>query len=424
MKRLLGVCLLLLSFSGVLAQGIPFFNIITPTNMAINLIPGETATVTYIVDNRINANITNMQYIPPPLASRSGGTCGATLNQGANCTVVLTVRAPTTLPESGSILLDPLRVCGIGRKLVCSVADRANQIRIKVTITTQLFVTNVNSNTVSVCSANETTGAVINCTDTGVGVPLGQPFSITLNESAARAYIASAASSASTITVCTVVASGALNSCANINNPLFNQPIETTLSLDNSRLFLINDNDDKIIGCDINLADGMLDNCSDAGGSFSDPTSLTFDITGKYAYVTEYGSNSVQNCEVTPNGNLINCTSSNASSLNQPYNMTFNNNQTRAYIANNGNNTVTLCDVSPTRQFSNCNVTLNSGLNIPRNILLDSANTHAYISNRGANYIVVCSIDVSGNLVNCNSNAGNGLFSATMGLYYRMRNSI
>ncbi len=130
MKRLLSYCVLLLSLSG-LAQAIPIFDITTPTK-EITLVPGGTGTVTYTIENRINANLNNMEYTSPTLASRSGGTCGTTLAQGANCTVELTVRAPDSVPASGHILLDPLRVCVIQRNLVCSVANRANRVVLNV----------------------------------------------------------------------------------------------------------------------------------------------------------------------------------------------------------------------------------------------------------------------------------------------------
>jgi len=132
MERLFSVCGLWLGLS-VLAQAIPLFDITTPTK-EITRAPGATGTVTYTIENRINADIANMQYVPPTLAlaSRSGGTCGANLAQGANCTLELTVRAPDSVPTSGGVLLDPLRVCGIQKDLVCSVVNRANRVRLTI----------------------------------------------------------------------------------------------------------------------------------------------------------------------------------------------------------------------------------------------------------------------------------------------------
>ncbi len=123
---------MLLGLSSV-AQAIPFFEITTATK-EINLSPGAVANVTYTITSRVNTDISNMEYIPPALASRSGGTCTDTLNQGAACTVVLTVRVPDQVQSVGRVLLEPLRVCGIKRELLCNVANRANQVHLNIIV--------------------------------------------------------------------------------------------------------------------------------------------------------------------------------------------------------------------------------------------------------------------------------------------------
>jgi len=108
--KLLG-CLLLVALGN--ARAIPFFDIAT-MNKVVTLVPGTIANVTYTITNRINANISDMQYVVPALTSKSSlSTCTSTLVKGGSCIEVLTVRVPNIILRSGSILLDPLRVCGI-----------------------------------------------------------------------------------------------------------------------------------------------------------------------------------------------------------------------------------------------------------------------------------------------------------------------
>jgi len=186
MKRLLKVCVLLLGLSG-LAQAIPFFDITTPTK-AITLAPGATGTVTYTIENRINANIANMQYVPPTLTTRSGGTCGTTLAQRANCTIELTVQVPTTASKNGSILLDPLRVCGIQRNLVCSVANQANRVRLNINnmggvsgVVTQALPSNLAEGTSASFTMTYTNGDRGEATGVSVALPSGTGLVIDSN---------------------------------------------------------------------------------------------------------------------------------------------------------------------------------------------------------------------------------------------------
>ena len=126
-KNLLLGCLLFVVLHT--AQAIPFFNI-TASSKVMNLAVGTTTTVTYTVKNIIDADIHNMEYIPPLLTSlSSASTCSSTLSKGSSCTVVLTVQAPKV---AGIILLDPLRVCGMKQELLCSVADAQDRVRFNV----------------------------------------------------------------------------------------------------------------------------------------------------------------------------------------------------------------------------------------------------------------------------------------------------
>ncbi len=169
LKKILG-CFLLVALGNV--QAIPFFDI-TTTNKVVPLVAGTTANITYTITNRINADISNMQYVNPALTSKSSlSTCTGTLVKGGSCTEVLTVRAPSTASESGNILLDPLRVCGIERGLVCSVANQDNQIQIKVvkTLVQGRFVFR-NSNGVDITSLDLAQGSTntVTLNNTGVG---------------------------------------------------------------------------------------------------------------------------------------------------------------------------------------------------------------------------------------------------------------
>ena len=184
MKPLLRCYLLLLSLIGV-AQAIPLFNITTATK-EITLAPGATAMVTYTIENRINANISSMQYIPPTLTSKSGGTCGTTLNQGSNCTVVLILRVPDSAPSSGRVLLDPLRVCGIQRNLVCSVANQTNRVQLNISnlvkvsgVVTQALPSNLSEGSSASFSMTYTNGA--QGVATGVFVALPTETGLTIN---------------------------------------------------------------------------------------------------------------------------------------------------------------------------------------------------------------------------------------------------
>ncbi len=155
-KDLLLACLLFVVLNT--AQAIPFFNI-TTTDKVLNLAVGTRATVTYTIQNFVDADIPNMQYIPPELTSlSSASTCSSSLPKGANCTVVLTVQAPK-VPESGSVLLDPLRVCGLQRGLLCSVATRANRIRLNVIDATRGHFVFRNSNEEDITSLDLSPGA-------------------------------------------------------------------------------------------------------------------------------------------------------------------------------------------------------------------------------------------------------------------------
>lgn len=118
------------------AYGAALFKI-TTTNGAQTLSVGQTATVTYQVQNMTSFNIPYITYSVPFFARLASTTCGSVINSGSICTVNLSVTAPSPPGNYGTVNFE---VCGYGGSL-CSTNDSNNGIQLTITSTPTLSIT-------------------------------------------------------------------------------------------------------------------------------------------------------------------------------------------------------------------------------------------------------------------------------------------
>lgn len=269
-----------------------------------------------------------------------------------------------------------------------------------------IYITNgsVSTSTVTLCSLNDVTGIMSNCTITGND--FASPIGITVNHKKTYAYVTSYTED-HTVSVCqTNPANAALENCR-----------ETGSTYD-SKFIALNSTDTfayisyyKIIGSTINhLVDlcsidqgGGLTNCAPTGSGFNGAGGIAINPAGDIAYVTNNLTNNVSSCEINRStGELSNCIIA-LENIISPWRITLNTNGTYAYITTNANSDVTRCTVEMnTGHLSNCILTANGTFGGSGNIAINTSNTKAYIPNSIADSISICSIDNSnGELINC-----------------------
>lgn len=226
---------------------------------------------------------------------------------------------------------------------------------------TRLYVTNFNGSsgtTVSFCSINVTTGILSGCADVdgdGSAVFSG-PLDVRFDDSFTQVYVSNLANN--TVSLCSVNSStGKFSACATTGNS-FTTPAGISLNRAGTRAYVSNDASATTVSlCSRNLTTGTLSGCVNADGDgsavFAGPSSAIFNAAETRVYITNNDGGTgttVTLCSVNLiTGKLSNCQGSGAGAIFlSPAFSELNSNNTLIYISNQTGTSVTLCSVNPT----------------------------------------------------------------------------
>jgi len=279
----------------------------------------------------------------------------------------------------------------------------------------QTWVLNAGNNTLSNCSSDSVSGAIVACSGEStavLGAPLDNPTAMVW--SGLLLSITNASGSNPLIVIDTITNPTPPFTATAITSSAATNPIG--LAVLNGKGWIANNNG-TLTYC--TTAQTGTGSSSWSGCSVSTPvnyptTATSINVlrpTSSNAgalFTTNTTTNSISTCPISNVITIASCTDAGGSGFNQPSFIVGSgpsNPNHYALITNKGNSTVSRCDVDPTTfLLSNC-VTTGSNFNQPVSIY-ESDSGYTYITNQVDNSITVCT-DTNGILTNCTSMSGN-----------------
>jgi len=398
MKKLLAIIILWVPLAAFALKPIMIITYLTG-NVPLDRAGSET--IHYEVTNNSNQTLQNMTVIAnaglngsaASAVSLSNNTCN-TLAPNATCTFSVSVAGNKNLPNSFSLAPS---VCAYNNQ-VCSRPDESN--REVITVLTQVYVTNFDGDTVSLCNVDTSTGT-LTCVPAG-GNGFSEPTSVALMPSLTGAYVTNLGNG--TVTFCTVnTTNGTFNApCEtaldNIQNPLF-----ITLNAAGTIAYLVADSSiaTTVLKCSVNTTSGLLGPCVATGSGFSGPTSIAINPVAPFAYITNSNGSSVSICSIEADGDLTDCTIS-SDTFNLPESIAFNSTGTVSYIASlsltGSSNGLVICTVDTTSgNFSSCS-TPNTGIINPYGLAVMLDNSFLFLTAPGLDSVYSCQLNSSGGI--------------------------
>ncbi len=289
-------------------------------------------------------------------------------------------------------------------------------------VTNRAYISNFDSNSISLCSVNSTTGQFFGCQDSGAGAVFNTPLGITIDPNETYLYAANFDStSGTTVEYCLIdPITGALSACSNADgdgSAVFNGPTNITFNSTGSQAFVSNINSGEISVCSVDLSSGpnagTFTGCQSVAG-FSFPIELQFTSNFTRAYVANGAFNtSISLCSGTLTG-CSNADGDGSAVFDGPAFMALDATETRMYVSNNGSGsgtTVALCSVNAsTGALNNCQ---DSGAGAifmsPGSVNLNAAGSRLYVANQTDTTVTQCDVDTStGVLSGCVDASGDG----------------
>ena len=422
----------------------PVFSIIPQGPLPSSISAGSSLTVAYTVTNNMSytleknglrfqpkgktpigvTQITNMTMNPPSCSDPF------TLKPGQSCTLVLNINANSLV--NGQAIGGP-EVCNSKEHPVrCSIPSVGQELNIRGTRLSMLYVADNSSDFVSICSLNNN-GSINSC-EAHADSTFSSPIDIILNNSATLAYVAN--TNTNQISVCSVNANGGLGNCT-LQNMIFNLVFSgLRINSNNSLLYITSFNFNEVFICQINPVNGFLTSCiTDNGeGIFNDLDGrLVFNLAGTKVYVANSQSKTIIICNVNPvNGTFFGCTPFSDPSFIALLGLDINAAGTHIYSANGPsvspttpNGSISICPINPDGSLSPCTVSggLDSSNNPTFNFDDDNATNSfvhtptniAYIPNGGNNTVSICPVNPNGSFGVCTvcdaTNACNATFN-------------
>ena len=230
---------------------------------------------------------------------------------------------------------------------------------------THLYVANIGGG-VSLCQLNNQ-GTISGCSNTGSG--FNGPDGIALNSAGTSAYVSNVTSNS--VTLCGVdVGSGELSGCSSTGGN-FSGPSDITLHPTLPIAYITNFLGDSVTRCVIGVNDELT--CGAPLAGFNKPEGITLSPSGVFAYITNNGDGTVSYCAVDPTtGLLSNCTTTASGTFAGFGNLAFNNAGTLAYIPSS-TTTVSVCSVAVNGDLQNCVDSNGSGFSNPSGLLVTTA---------------------------------------------------
>jgi len=299
-----------------------------------------------------------------------------------------------------------------------------------------LYVVDYNSSTsvapASLCTLNQTTGAILSCVNSGGGATIPGAEGIALNSLGTMAYLTAEAVGPE-VYQCSINADGTFNPCSTVTlaTPSNFIAYYGTVTLNSAGTIAYYGGYDNftyqpmVIACPINGNGTINPNCSDTGANNTSnyQIGITLNKNDTTAYLTSsYGTAGLTVCSV--NGTVFNnCALKTGGSgfifSTDLAGTVLNSSGETIYIVDNGANTVYGCSTTAnnTSHFNSCFIagSFLNGLTNVWMIAINPANTVAYISQSFGNNVYVCPIQGDGTFGACTSIPGfNGTFGVVL----------
>ena len=309
---------------------------------------------------------------------------------------VAAISADIKHPASGNIPMPPAGQENIVNKIEASAPSVASNSL----PTGYVYVSNLNSTTVSVCPIMKD-GSITTCGQSGNN--LNAPSGLAITHDKRALYVTNQGSSE--INVCMIdKMSGQLNNCVPTGNG-FNAPSAVAISNNGQFVYVANENGNSISLCMHDKENKSLSQCNIIlNDGLASPTDINFAPETNHVYIASSRSNNIIFCMVGPGKELIKCHPT-GDGFSSPQSVSVTANDKFAYITNQSANSVSLCQVDAiSGEFSNCQST-GSGFNAPSDLTYNAEDSRAYVSN--ASSIMRCNVSMDGTLTACTQFNGN-----------------
>jgi 6-phosphogluconolactonase (cycloisomerase 2 family) len=363
----------------------------------------------------VNSTIPNWTYPHAGISSSQSGVSfsGCTNNSNGQCIFSVSDTQSASLTITGATTPIVVRLCldGYGNTYNCE--------NVTVQLTSNAYVTNYDTGTISLCSVDSTTGTISsNCTTAASGFTT--PRRIVLNSAGTLAYVVDeSGGSNGGIRLCQVNATtGLLTSC--VQAAAFTAASDLVFSPSGTRAYVTDVTDGTISKCSVNTTTGALSDCHSILSSGVPTTGMALNPAGTIAYYAiAYPTNTITYCSVNQvTGLLSNCLTT-GSGFSFPEAVTLNAAGTHAYISNNALGNISVCRVDTnTGAFISCSYTAGGSFSGRGGVEFNSTGTLAYVPNFNTNLVYKCNVDAStGHLSGC-VDSGGATFSDPSGLNF------
>jgi DNA-binding beta-propeller fold protein YncE len=280
---------------------------------------------------------------------------------------------------------------------------------VHVYVTNSTAVDNVGS--ISACKVSGPEGLLSECQRMAGGFAF--PNGIAIDEEIARAYVTNTYNK--TVEKCKVAFGGVLEACEDSGATGLSMPHGIAINKQRTYAYVTNLDSGLISRCKIDAKSGSLD-CQDSNGTgFTWPHRVELDPSGSHLYVANGSLDNKSNggisvCDVdVHNGLLSGCHDAGEKGFQEPSGIAFDENGRHAYIVNATAQSISMCSVDPsTGSFlqDSCRDAKAGGLHYPDDIVLSKSGDFAYVTNSSRDYAAPASVSV------CLIDRATGLFAA------------
>ena len=235
-----------------------------------------------------------------------------------------------------------------------------------------------------------------------------QNYSTTFNssvDSLTKAYVGRNGEDTS---LCTInLEDGTLDNCVDAGDNSPSDVYSLAFNTLGTRVYIAGDSSSNITKCDVDAGSGFLSNCQAFSQGFSAIEFVALNSANTRIYATDYDEGGVWVCDINAStGALENCILSGADINGAPEGIALNSDSSRAYIVVDDDNKVVVCDINANDGLlTNCSTTTEGTFNAPFGIALTNNNTRAYVTNTGgvSQVVTVCDVNANNNgaLENC-----------------------
>ena len=401
-NKLVCIALMACSLSAPSFATITKFLLVPTTPTVVTVPANRAALVQYTVTNQTKTTRTLTMVPVQGITQVTGqtGYCSNPFTLGSQDSCLLTVSLDGSQMQSG--VLNGPQVCktinGTNQpdSLLCSEPSKAYALSVTVTqavpnTNQAVYVTNWNANSISLCSANASTGALENCNITAMGGTLSKPEAIAMNSSATLLYVANIGGS---VSLCSINSqTGALSGCHTTGSG-FSGPDGVVINSAGTQAYISNAANPEVSLCQISASTGELSSCRPTGSGFSVQSDIAINPT------------------VNPEPLLGGCVAT--SEFSGPEGVALNASGSHAYVTNNTDNTITLCSFDGDGVLTGCETTGGTFTGFG-NLAFNSTGRLAYVPSSRSS-VSVCSVDQNtGGLSACVDSTGTG-FSGPSGV--------